>query len=61
MASGGKERSMREMTRMLVTDESLQLLYPNISKIATIAAIIPVSTAEYERWFSAIKRIKSAL
>ena len=56
-----KEKSMREMINIFVTDSSLQLLYPNLSKIATISAIIPVSTAECERSFSAMKRIKSPL
>ena len=56
-----KEKSMREMINILVTDTSLQLLYPNFSKIATIHVIIPVSTAECECSFSAIKRIKMSL
>ena len=61
LGSNFKKKSMREMLKHFVTDESLQLLYPNLTKIATIAAVIPVSTAECERSFSAIKRIKSVL
>ena len=56
-----KEKSMREMISILTTDTSIQSLYPNLSKLASIAAIIPVSTAECERSFSAMKRIKTAL
>ena len=55
------ESSMREMISILTTDTSLQSLYPNLSKLASIAAIIPVSTAECERSFSAMKCIMTAL
>ena len=56
-----KEKSMREMISVLTTDTSIQSLYSNLSRLASIAAIIPVSTAECERSFSAMKRIKTAL
>ena len=56
-----KEKSLREMISILTTDTSIQSLYRNLSKLASIAAIIPVSTAECEHSFSAMKHIKTAL
>ena len=34
-------------------------LYPTLSKLASIALIVPVSTAEYERGFWTMNRIKT--
>ena len=49
--------SMRQMLRHLCTNSSLMDMFPNLSKLATIAALVPVSTAECERSFSAMNRI----
>ena len=43
------------------TDASLRDMYPNLAKLASIAVLIPVSTAECERSFSAMNRIKTVL
>ena len=43
---------IRQTTNLLCTDTSLQDMYQQLSKLASIAALIPVSTAECERSFS---------
>ena len=53
--------SMRQMTNLLCTDSSLQDMYPHLSKLASIAALVPVSTAECERSFSTMNRVKTKL
>ena len=55
------DHSMRQMTSLLSTDTSLQDMYPNLSKVASIAALVPVSTAECERSFSTMNRVKTKL
>lgn len=51
------ERSMRQVLHQLNTDSSLITLFPQLSKLAKICALIPVSTAECERAFSSMNRI----
>ena len=51
---------MRQMTNLLCTDPSLQDMYP-LFKLASIAALIPVSTADCERSFSTMNRVKTKL
>lgn len=53
--------TMRKMVKLLVTDVTLRTMFPQLTKLASIAAILPVSTAECERAFSAMKRIKTKL
>ena len=36
-------------------------MYPCLSKLACVALILPISTAECERSFSAMKRVKTEL
>ena len=60
-ANNFSDRSMRQMTSLLSTDTSLQDMYPNLSKLASIAALVPVSTAECERSFSTMNRVKTKL
>ena len=47
------------MLKLLVSNSTLQTMYPQFTKLACIALVIPVSTAECERSFSAMKRIKT--
>ena len=47
------------MTNLLCTDTSLQDMYPHLSKLASIAALVPVSTAECERSFSTMNRVET--
>ena len=44
-----------------MTDSNLKDMYPQLTKLATIAAILPVSTASCECGFLAMKRIKTEL
>ena len=53
--------NMTQMVTAMVTDSNLKDMYPELTKLATIAAILPVSTACCERAFSAMKRIKTEL
>lgn len=53
--------TMRKMVKLLVTDVTLNTMFPQLTKLASIAAILPVSTTECERAFSAMKRIKTKL
>ena len=53
--------TMRQMFRLLCTDQSLRDMFPQLTKLSTIAALIPVSTAECERAFSSMNRIKTEL
>lgn len=52
---------MREMFKLLVQDESLKEMYPELAKLAAIGFFIPMSTAKCERVFSAMNRIKTDL
>ena len=53
--------TMRQMTKLLCTDTTLQDMFPNLAKLASIGALIPVSTAECERSFSTMNQIKTVL
>ena len=46
-------------TRLFCTDRSLRVMFPELTKLSTVAALVPVSMAECERAFSAMKRIKT--
>ena len=46
---------------LMSSDGTLTTMFPNFALLATIALIIPVSTAECERCFSSMKRIKTTL
>ena len=54
-----KEMSIEETMSTLSAHSSFSSLYPTLSKLASIALIIPVSTADCERGFSTINRIKT--
>ena len=51
--------SMAEVLKLLVTDTTLSLTYPNFVKLAQVCLTLPVSTADCERAFSTMHRIKS--
>lgn len=42
-------------------NKTLQLLYPNLCKLAQICLVLPLSTADCERAFSTMKRVKTPL
>ena len=51
--------STQEVMALLVQKEDLADLFPNLFRVALIGLLIPSSTADCERGFSALKRIKS--
>ena len=51
----------RELLTALVQHTSLQEIFPNLHKLAVIAHATPMSSADCERGFSALKRIKTRL
>ena len=55
------EDDIAKQLKELVTNEMLITMFPNLSKIASICLIIPVSTASVERSFSEMKLIKTRL
>ena len=56
-----KGKDSRELLTALVQQTSLQHIFPNLHKLAVIALVIPMSSADCERGFSALKRIKTRL
>ena len=56
-----KGKDSRELLTALVQQTSLQEIFPNLHKLAVIALVIPMSSADCERGFSALKRIKTRL
>jgi len=54
-------KDSRELLTALVQQTSLQYIFPNLHKLAVIALEIPMSSADCERGFSALKRIKTRL
>lgn len=56
-----KGKDSRELLTALVRLPSLQDIFPNLCKLAIIALVIPMSSADCERGFSTLKRIKTRL
>ena len=52
---------MQEVMTRLSTNPTLHQMYPELSKLAQICLVIPVSTADCERGFSAMARVKTKL
>ena len=52
---------MRDVLQMLLQNVTLKSMYPNLSTLAAICQVLPVTTVDCERAFSAMKRIKSRL
>ena len=61
LAESFKNLTTREVLEMVVKDLSLQIILPQFGRLANIALTIPISTADCERGFSAVKRIKTLL
>jgi len=57
-----KNKSMKEMLKLLANQgSSLHLVYPNFAVLSRICLALPISTADCERAFSTMRRIKSRL
>ena len=50
-----REKNCRQLLTLISTDDTLITLFMNFSKLASIARILPISTAECEHCFSAMK------
>ena len=53
--------SMAEVLKLLTTDSTLELTYPNFVKLAQVCLTLPISTADCKRAFSTMRRIKTRL
>ncbi|KAI8497671.1 hypothetical protein Bbelb_243230 [Branchiostoma belcheri] len=53
--------SQERLVRSLLADATLGRLYPNMRLLALVLMVIPVSTADTQRSFSTLKRIKTRL
>ena len=51
----------KDVLRDLVLTDKLQPLFPQLSKLASVILTIPFSTADCERAFSTMKRVKTPL
>lgn len=47
--------------KLVAGNATVRALYPNLSKLAKVCLILPVSTADCERSFSTKKRVKTDL
>ena len=61
LADSFSSLSTRGVLEITLKDTSLTTLVPQMCKLAAIALTIPITTADCEREFSAIKRIKTCL
>ncbi len=52
---------MQSILKTLASESAVSAMYPCLSKLACIALILNISTAECERSFSAMKRVKTEL
>lgn len=59
LVSDFKEQSTKNLMLIVSEDTSFSSLYPSLSYLASIALILPLSTADCERGFSTLKRIKT--
>ena len=56
-----KDLSTHDLMSKLTANEQLKDMFPNLAKLAAIGLIIPMSTADCERGFSTLGRIKTDL
>ena len=61
MMQSCREMTMKQVLCTLATSSSLGSAYPQLLKLAQICLVVPVSTADCERGFSAMVRVKSKL
>ena len=53
--------SHNQVLKLVAGNATVRALYPNLSKLAKVCLILPVSTADCERSFSTMKRVKTDL
>ena len=52
---------MAEVLKLLTIDSTLELTYPNFVKLSQVCLTLPISTADCEKAFSTMHRIKTRL
>ena len=55
-----KDKSCQEVLQLLISSSNA-ILYPNLAALASVALVLPMSTVDCERGFSALGRIKTKL
>ena len=55
------EKEGHDVMLALVASPRFVELYPNLQKMASVGLVVPTSTVDCERGFSAVKRIKTPL
>ena len=62
MLSNCTKMTMKELLSSLaLQDSTISVVYPNLSKLAQVFMALPIGTADCERGFSTMKRIKTRL
>ena len=56
-----KEMSVHQLMSHLLKSEELKLMFPNLVKLAAIGLLLPRSTVDCERGFSALTRVKTSI
>lgn len=56
-----KQLPPRELMTHILSTTEIQAMFPNLSKLAAIGLLLPMSTVDCERGFSALSRIKTNL
>ena len=51
----------REIMLLLISNSALQVMFPNLARVAAIGLLLPMSTADCERGFSTLQRVKTDL
>ena len=54
-----KQLPPRELMTKVLSTAELKVMFPNLSKLATIGLLLPMSTVDCERGFSVLSRIKT--
>ena len=57
----GKMSMKGVLTSLATQNNTTSIVYPNLSKLAQICLVLPIGTADCERGFSTMKRIKTRL
>ena len=53
------ELSTRAVTQFIASDNTIKELYPDLSRLCSIALVLPVSTTDCETGFSTFKQIRT--
>lgn len=51
----------REIMLLFISNSALQAMFPKLARVAMIGLLLPMSTADCERGFSSLQRVKTDL